>query len=1243
MIRSANILPKRAYVALIMWLATFHSFSQDRQEIVHSLFLIGDCGEPYVKGDPLGTLLLKQISSGGTAHTTIYLGDNIYPKGMPEKGHRLRSQSELILQSQVNFADADSGKVIFIPGNHDWAHWGRDGLEFMHNQQTWIDSLHKSNVSLLPRDGCPGPVEISLTDNVVLVIIDTQWMIHQWDKPGEESSCDAKTVDEVLSQLDDILYRNRSKRVIVAGHHPLITYGEHGGIYPFKMHLFPLTDLSENLYIPLPVVGSLYPLYRKWFGHIQDTKHPVNRVFNEGVLKVLSNYPGSVYVSGHEHALEHIVKDSVNMIVSGSGAKVEMVKKKGYALYADAVRGFVRADIMSNGSINFRFIRVDGEFPEGNQAYEFRTGSPENKKGPPAEVVDFRNKVVRVKASSQYAAGKGKRKLLGDNYRAEWGQEVEVPVFDIATIKGGLKILQRGGGQQTLSLRMEDSTGHEYVIRSVEKYPEAAVPEMLRKTFAQDLVQDQISASHPYAALVVPSLAESAGIYHTNPKLYFVPDDPRLGDYQRLFANTLVIFEERPAGNWSEADNFGNSKKIINTAKVLEKLTEDNDNRVDQEFVLKSRLFDLIIGDWDRHDDQWRWATLKGDKGDLYRPIPRDRDQAFFLNQGKIAKVWSRKWALPKFEGFDAEIDWPSRLSFNARYFDRSFLNELSREQWIKIAEDLRSDLTDAGIEMAIRAWPEEIYRLHGEWIISNLKARRDKIVESAVSHYKFLAREVEIPGSNKPELFEVNHNGSGAEVSIYKITKNNEKGRRIYFRKFHSGETKEIRLFGQGGEDRFVITASGKEKIRVSVIGGEGKDTVNDSSAGKRSVVYDLRNDVKIVDRGHVIDKTDVNASVNEYNRKAFRYNRLAPLLYGNYNFDDGVFLGGGFIGINHGFRKEPYRQKHLFLASFAPQTLSFNFQYDGSFNEIIGRWSLDLSVDVKSPNYVNNFFGMGNETEFNRDIDDVPGISVKNPIQYYRYRFEELAAQSMFSTRLSDWGKISIGPAIQRIEMEQPDADDDRFINGYASTLSYNLFNEYTSFAGLAARFMLDKRNNRQITTRGTLLKVEGRRMYGLNKDAGNFLSGNTSLSFYHSFRIPSPLVFAVRVGMGRNTGDYEFYQAQVLDGKTEVRGLRKTRFYGDSEFYTNAEIRLKLRSFRTYLFPASAGLLIFHDSGRVWYKDPAGKDPSTADGSSSKWHRGIGGGLWFTPFDLAVVSAEAAKGDDGWLAYIRLGFLF
>jgi hypothetical protein len=1231
----------RIYLVLFLLGLSLSSLAQDSTRAVHSLFLIGDCGEPYVQDDAMSTVFLKALSESGTPNTTIYLGDNVYPKGMPSKGHRLRSQSEFIMQNQVRLADAENSKTIFIPGNHDWEHWGNEGLQYINNQQAWIDSLNNSRVTLLPRDGCPGPVEVPLTDHVVLVIIDTQWLIHQWEKPGAESSCDAKTLDDVLAQLDDILYRNRQKRVIVAGHHPLITYGEHGGVYPLRTHIFPLTDLSEHLYIPLPVVGSIYPLYRKLFGHIQDTKHPLNRQFIEGIQKVLAAYPGSIYVSGHEHALEYILKDQTHMVVSGSGAKTEMVKKKGCALYADDVRGFVKAEILKDGRVVLHFIQADNV--EGKEVYVVYVPPVQKKSDSLAVRKITEQQFVKVRASNQYHAGGTKRKLLGDNYRDEWSAEIEVPVFDIGTVKGGLKILQRGGGQQTLSLRLVDSTEHEYVIRSVEKFPEAAVPEMLRKTFAQDLVQDQISASHPYAALVVPSLAEAAGIYHTNPKLYYVPEDPRLGDYQKLFANTLVIFEERPAGDWSEAGNFGNSKKIINTTKVLEKLTEDNDNRVDQEFVLKSRLFDMIIGDWDRHDDQWRWATFKDGKGDVYRPIPRDRDQAFFVNQGKVSKIWSRKWALPKFEGFDDEIDWPSGLAFNARYFDRSFLNELSEEQWLKIAEALRSELTDKEIEQAIQLWPEEIYQLHGAKIIHNLKQRRDKIAEAAISHYKFLAKEVDIPGSNKPELFEIIYEDGGVQVSVYKINKQGEQGKLIYKRAFLNRDTKEIRLYGQGGADRFISKGNAKEKSIIRIIGGEGKDIVDDTTGRRRVVVYDLKDDVEIANHTNVKDRTSFDPQVNNYDRKAFKYNRLAPLLYGNYNIDDGLFVGGGFISMKYGFRKDPFAQRHIFLASFAPLTLSFNFQYDGRFTDVIGRTDLDVSIDVKSPNYVNNFFGMGNETVFDRDIDDKPGISVENPIQYYRYRFEEISSQVFLTRKLSDWGKFGLGPAIQRIELEEPAPDADRYIREYAGTFSTDLFNEYTSFAGLAARAQIDKRNNHRLTTRGTLLKIDGKRMYGLNKAAGNFLSGNAYLSFYHSFRIPSPLVFALRVGMGRNVGDYKFYQAQVLDGKSELRGLRKTRFYGDSKLFTNTEVRLKLRSLRTYLFPASVGLLAFYDTGRIWYKDANGKDPSVADGESTRWHHGVGGGIWFTPFDLAVISTEVAKGEDGVLGYIRLGFLF
>jgi hypothetical protein len=282
--------------------------------------------------------------------------------------------------------------------------------------------------------------------------------------------------------------------------------------------------------------------------------------------------------------------------------------------------------------------------------------------------------------------------MLGKNYRDEWHQQIKVPVFDLGQEHGGLKIVQKGGGMQTLSLRLADSAGREYTLRSVEKYPESAVPQMLRKTFAQDLVQDQISAAHPYGALVIPHLAEAAGLYHANPKLVYIPDDPNLGIYRKTFANMLALYEERPDGDWSDKASFGNSEDIINTGKVMSSLQKDNINQVDEHVVVRSRLVDMVIGDWDRHDDQWRWATIdKKKKKEIYRPIPRDRDQALFVNEGSIPKIWSRKWALPKFEGFNEEIRWPSGLSFNARYFDRSFMTELSKEDWIEAAKEIQA------------------------------------------------------------------------------------------------------------------------------------------------------------------------------------------------------------------------------------------------------------------------------------------------------------------------------------------------------------------------------------------------------------------------------------------------------------------------------------------------------------------------------------------------------------------------
>jgi hypothetical protein len=447
------------------------------------------------------------------------------------------------------------------------------------------------------------------------------------------------------------------------------------------------------------------------------------------------------------------------------------------------------------------------------------------------------------------------------------------------------------------------------------------------------------------------------------------------------------------------------------------------------------------------------------------------------------------------------------------------------------------------------------------------------------------------------------------------------------------------VRFYAQGGNDRIDLTGE-SSKITIRIIGGDGKDVVSDQSAGARqTLLYDRTGDASIA-QGHVRDRTSNDPNVNAYDRRAFKYNKLIPLVFGNYNPDDGVFIGGGFMSISNGFRKTPFMTRHMFLATVAPLTGSYNFLYQGKFTQAIGLWDLDLGFNIKEPNYVNNFFGLGNETVFDREADKTH--NTPSAIAYYRFRFEELRLEAAISRPIGASGRFRIGPVLQRLEMEEP-SDHNRFIDQeYAPTLPYPLFEEVNTYAGVNAQYTLDKRNHPLLTTRGIMVNLSGKAIGGLDTRASSFGALEGDVTFYQSFRLPARVVFAWRIGGGHNFGGYEFYQAQILDGKTELRGYRKTRFYGDSKAFSNLEMRIKLANIRSYLFPASLGILAFEDVGRVWYEDDSGIDPS-AGGKSSLWHNGYGGGVWFTPFNLAVLSVEAAHSTEGTLAYVRLGFLF
>jgi hypothetical protein len=1081
----------------------------------------------------------------------------------------------------------------------------------------------------LPDGGCPGPVEVNLTEWLTLIILDTQWWLHPFDKPSAESDCEAKDPSEIITQLEDILHRNQHKRILVVGHHPMYSYGKHGGYTPAKLHLFPLTALHNSLYIPLPVIGSLYPLYRKVLGNLQDIPHPRYLLQRNALVDIFNKHPNLIYASGHEHSLQHISKESMHYITSGTFSATHYLtpKKKHDLLFGASKRGFARLDYLQKGEVWLSFWAVNSPGEEGELIYQKKIISASllqivNASEGKMPLMDT---LITVPASNRYSAGILKRKLLGDTYRTLWQEPISFPVFDIDKEKGGLTILKRGGGMQTKSLRLQDGEGKQYVLRSIDKTTRAAIPRALLETLAADVVQDQISASHPYGAIVIPYLARKAGVYSTHPKVVYVADDARLGKYQALFANTLNILEERP--HEEQNANYEQEEKVYSTTKLLSRLHADNDHRVNEHEVLRARLFDILIGDWDRHDDQWRWLEKKGENGRIYYPLPRDRDQAFFINEGVLPKIASRKWIMPKFQGFNREIRDVAGFNFNARYFDRSFMNELSLSDWLTMADTLQSRLTDTAIEEAIGVWPKEVQELSGKEIVAKLKSRRNNLKKDAQIYYRFLSKEVDIVGSEKGEYFHLLRlNGGQTELNVYNLHNGAKEKKPFYHRIFIHDETKEIRLYGLGGEDQFRIEGSVQQSLKVRIIGGQGKDEVIDSSfvkgLSKKTWVYDTRKGNILYLNSESKNRTSYNRAVNEYNRRAFQYNYLSPLASVQYNPDDGLFIGAGVLYETHGFRKEPFATRHRLTSNFSFATQAYNFDYRGEFTDVIHGLDIETNVEVKGPNFFNNFFGYGNESVYD---ENEQGIS------FYRARVRSIKLNALLIKNIFRTQKLFIGPAFETYQVENTLG---RFISqtGENGLEGNNVFRQ-KNYAGLKMGFLFDTRDNEMLPTSGTYWHTESGLFKGVSGHAGDYAKIESALSFFFSFHLPARVTLATRFGGGINFGDYEFFQANTLGGLTNLRGYRRTRFTGKSSLYNNTELRVRIFSFKTYLFPAYVGILGFHDVGRIWVN---GEDSNT-------WHNSAGGGIWLAPFNRAVISLMYGISKEDRLPLLRVGFLF
>jgi Omp85 superfamily domain/Calcineurin-like phosphoesterase len=1191
----------------------FSLFSNSQQDAVATrIILIGDAGEMHNGKIAVVEKAKSVFNLNDTKTKVIFLGDNVYEYGLPDNTAKDFDEKRKILDEQVSLVRGTKASAYFIPGNHDWKKSKPGGWQQVINQQKYLESLQLPNVELLPKQGCPGPVELVVDEKLVIVFMDSQWWLEQLEKPGINSDCDCQTEEEVITTLREIASIHADKLMVVATHHPFYTHGTHGGNFGLKQHIFPLTEKWPGLYIPMPVIGSVYPIARGWFGTPQDINHPKYRTMIHDIEEALKTHPNVIHVAGHDHGLQFLQKDSISFVVSGSGSKTTRVKKGKYSLFAKKENGFAVLEIMQSGNVNITYYGVDE-----TTALFTKSLKPIIQKSntlTEASQISFPDSASAI-GSDKFKTGGLRKLLVGKNYRYEWVATVKAPVLDIGKEAGGLKPIRRGGGHQTKSLRFEDAKGNEWVLRGIEKsVTDAALPPDLRGTFVRDIVQDGVSASYPYAAISMSVFAEAAGINHAKPRLFYVPNDPRFGKYRTDFADQLCILEEREPGGF---------KKTINTVDLADKLKDDNDNSVDQQEFLKARLLDMYVMDFDRHEDQWRWGVVDEKKGNRYVPIPRDRDQAFFINDGLLPWIASQPWVTPQVQGFRSKARNIRFYNFNARNLDRAYLNELNEADWKKGADQLISTMTDELIEKAMALQPEAVKKYSYSSIISKLKERRKYYSGEMMSYYKFISKIVEVVGSDKNELFDVNRQSDGTvTVTVFKITKEGEIGTKLYERKFDPAITKELRLYGQGNDDKFKIYGPGNN-IKIRVIGGKGEDEFENTSAGGKTIAYDMDNG-KNKFTGSFSMKLSDKPEVNEYNRLSYKYNVWIPNFSFAFNRDEGIYLGASIKNVRHNFRKTPFASSQLLSINHSVATKAYNFRYTGDFIKAVGSLDLLLVADIKAPNNVSNFFGLGNESQNN--IDTKAG-----GINYYRTRY----TLKDFTAVLAKQGKavsFGFGAAYQQFSLDSADNLGRIITNPAESGIQLSSLANIKSYLGAQFHLKLDTRNNTISPTRGLYWNTFIKRLNGLNSNTSSTTMLSSNMSLYMSFSKNPKLVLATRVGGGISFGDFEFFQAQYLDGTKNLRGLRKFRFAGRSMLYNNTELRIKLADFRTYLFPGSLGFVFFHDVGRVWMKDD----------NSSKWHTGVGGGIWISPMRRTVLTISIAKSDET-LPVLGLGFLF
>jgi len=333
--------------------------------VIHSLYLIGDTGKDTIASEAIQLLYFECFDD--TAGTVLLLGDNVYPDGNnPYNNKKNTYKAERILISQLEALYGYNGNCYMIPGNHDWSCGKPSGMKAVKAQAELVNTWSKTNSAFrnkgkvyFEQPGLPGPQSVLIHPQLRLVMLDSQWwmqadLLHPTGKlPGKSRK---GTRRQALNELDSLLTAadKSGEIVIIAAHHPLYSNGKH------SHRRQPLRFLFN--YTPLHILS--------WFGlnrmFREDLPQPRYKRYVKSLLKITEQHSNVIYVSGHEHTMQYMIKGKLHHIISGSGSHTKTLDryKQPAKFMDDQQPGFFSLTLHESGEIYLHAfgIRERGEY-----------------------------------------------------------------------------------------------------------------------------------------------------------------------------------------------------------------------------------------------------------------------------------------------------------------------------------------------------------------------------------------------------------------------------------------------------------------------------------------------------------------------------------------------------------------------------------------------------------------------------------------------------------------------------------------------------------------------------------------------------------------------------------------------------------------------------------------------------------------------------------------------------------------